>query len=129
MLSISHLPLLSVGFNCALGAKELRPHLEVISKNTEFLVSAHPNAGLPNAFGEYDQTAEEMGGFIEEFIASGFVNIIGGCCGTTPEHIAEIAKIAQKYQPRKAPKIEKMPRYSGLEPLIITKESTSNITS
>ncbi|MEQ8625186.1 MAG: methionine synthase [Vicingaceae bacterium] len=123
LLSISHLPLLSVGFNCALGAKELRPHLEVISKNTEFLVSAHPNAGLPNAFGEYDQTAEEMGGFIEEFIASGFVNIIGGCCGTTPEHIAEIAKIAQKYQPRKAPKIEKMPRYSGLEPLIITKES------
>lgn len=123
LLSISHLPLLSVGFNCALGAKELRPHLEVISKNTEFLVSAHPNAGLPNAFGEYDQTAEEMGGFIEEFIASGFVNIIGGCCGTTPEHIAENAKIAQKYQPRKAPKIEKMPRYSGLEPLIITKES------
>ena len=123
LLSISHLPLLSVGFNCALGAKELRPHLEVISKRTEFLVSAHPNAGLPNAFGEYDQTAEQMGGFIEDFISSGFVNIIGGCCGTTPEHIKEIAKIARKYPPRKAPVIEKLPRFSGLEPLIITKQS------
>jgi len=100
LLSISHLPLLSVGFNCALGAKELRPHLEVVSKNTEFLVSAHPNAGLPNAFGEYDQSAEEMGGFIEDFIASGFVNIIGGCCGTTPAHIAALKKLADEYKPR-----------------------------
>ena len=123
LISISHLPLLSVGFNCALGAKELRPYLETVANKTEFFTSAHPNAGLPNAFGEYDQSAEQMGGFIEDFISSGFVNIIGGCCGTTPEHIAEIAKIAQKYQPRKKPTIEKLPRYSGLEPLTIFKES------
>jgi 5-methyltetrahydrofolate--homocysteine methyltransferase len=123
LVSISHLPLLSVGFNCALGAKELRPYLETVSNKTEFFTSAHPNAGLPNAFGEYDQTAEQMGGFIEDFVSSGFVNIIGGCCGTTPEHIAEIAKIAQKYPPRKKPTIEKLPRYSGLEPLTIFKES------
>ncbi|KAA3645955.1 MAG: methionine synthase [Bacteroidetes bacterium] len=123
LISISHLPLLSVGFNCALGAKELRPYLEIVSNKTEFFVSAHPNAGLPNAFGEYDQTAEQMGGFIEEFIQSGFVNIIGGCCGTTPEHIAEIAKIAQKHKPRKKPIIDKLPKFSGLEPLTIFKES------
>ena len=123
LISISHLPLLSVGFNCALGAEELRPYLEVISNKTEFLVSAHPNAGLPNAFGEYDQTADQMGGFIEEFIQSGFVNIVGGCCGTTPEHIAAIAEIAQKYSPRKKPKVDKLPRYSGLEPVTIFKGS------
>ena len=79
LLSISHLPLLSIGFNCALGAKELRPYLDLIAQKTDFFVSAHPNAGLPNAFGEYDQTAAQMGGFIEDFIQSGFVNIIGGC--------------------------------------------------
>ena len=123
LISISHLPLLSVGFNCALGAKELRPYLETVANKTEFFTSAHPNAGLPNAFGEYDQSAEQMGGFIEDFISSGFVNIIGGCCGTTPDHIAEIAKIAQKYPPRKKSTIEKLPRYSGLEPLNIFKES------
>lgn len=123
LISISHLPLLSVGFNCALGAKELRPYLETISNNTEFFTSAHPNAGLPNAFGEYDQTAEQMGGFIEEFISSGFVNIIGGCCGTTPEHIKEIAEIAQKYPPRTQPVINKLPRYAGLEPLTVYKDS------
>ncbi len=123
LISISHLPLLSIGFNCALGAKELRPYLETVANKTEFFTSAHPNAGLPNAFGEYDQTAEQMGGFVEDFISSGFVNIIGGCCGTTPEHIAEIAKIAQKYTPRKRATIEKLHRYSGLEPLTIFKES------
>ncbi len=123
LISISHLPLLSVGFNCALGAKELRPYLEVISNSTDFFISAHPNAGLPNAFGEYDQSAEQMGGFIEDFIQSGFVNIIGGCCGTTPEHIQRIAEIAIKYPPRILPKIDKLPRYSGLEPLTIRKES------
>ena len=123
LISISHMPLLSIGFNCALGAKEMRPHLEVISDKTEFFTSAHPNAGLPNAFGEYDQDAAEMGGFIEDFIKSGFVNIIGGCCGTTPEHISKIAEIAAKYPPRKPSKQEPLPRYSGLEPLEIFKES------
>lgn len=123
LISISHLPLLSVGFNCALGAEELRPYLETVALKTDFFVSAHPNAGLPNAFGEYDQTAVQMGGFIEDFISSGFVNIIGGCCGTTPDHIEEIARIAAQYPPRQQAKIEKLPRYSGLEPLTIFKES------
>jgi 5-methyltetrahydrofolate--homocysteine methyltransferase len=123
LTSISHMPLLSVGFNCALGAEELRPYLEVISNKTEFLVSAHPNAGLPNAFGEYDQTASQMGGFIEDFIQSGFINIVGGCCGTTPEHITAIAEVAKKYKPREKPQIEKLPRYSGLEPVTIFKGS------
>ena len=119
LISISHMPLLSVGFNCALGAKELRPYLETVANKTEFFVSAHPNAGLPNAFGEYDQSDVQMGVQIEDFISSGFVNIIGGCCGTTPEHIQEIARIAQNYKPRQKPTIEKLPRYSGLEPLTI----------
>ena len=123
LLSISHLPLLSIGFNCALGAKELRPYLDLIAQKTDFFVSAHPNAGLPNAFGEYDQTAAQMGGFIEDFIQSGFVNIIGGCCGTTPDHIQQIAQIAQKYPPRIPQKKLELPNYSGLEPLVVFKES------
>jgi 5-methyltetrahydrofolate--homocysteine methyltransferase len=124
LISISHLPLLSVGFNCALGAKELRPYLEVLAEKTEFFVSAHPNAGLPNAFGEYDQTAGQMGGFIEDFIQSGFINIIGGCCGTTPDHIKEIARIAAEHPPRVPKKLEVLPNYSGLEPLVI-RENTN----
>ena len=123
LLSISHLPLLSVGFNCALGAEELRPYLEVLSDKTDFFVSAHPNAGLPNAFGEYDQTSGEMGGFIQDFIQSGFINIIGGCCGTTPDHIQRIAEIAAKHQPRKKNVANVLPNYSGLEPLIIRENS------
>ncbi|MAY84624.1 MAG: methionine synthase [Flavobacteriales bacterium] len=123
LISISHLPLLSVGFNCALGAEELRPYLEVLAEKTDFFVSAHPNAGLPNAFGEYDQTAGQMGGFIEDFITSGFINIIGGCCGTTPDHIREIARIAEKHPPRIAEKQKVLPRYSGLEPLVIRKNT------
>lgn len=123
LISISHLPLLSVGFNCALGAEELRPYLKVISDQTSFFTSAHPNAGLPNAFGEYDQTAGQMGGFIEDFIQNKFINIIGGCCGTTPEHISEIAKIAERYSPRVPAKRDDLPNYSGLEPLKIFKES------
>lgn len=123
LISISHLPLLSVGFNCALGAEELRPYLKSISERTSFFTSAHPNAGLPNAFGEYDQTADQMGGFIEDFIQNGFINIIGGCCGTTPEHIAAISKIAEKYAPRVPAEEDRNPKYSGLEPLKIFKES------
>jgi 5-methyltetrahydrofolate--homocysteine methyltransferase len=101
LISVSHIPLLSVGFNCALGANLLQPHLEAIASKTQFAVSAHPNAGLPNAFGEYDETAEEMADQIEEYLKKDLINIIGGCCGTTPEHIAEIAELATKYQPRK----------------------------
>jgi 5-methyltetrahydrofolate--homocysteine methyltransferase len=101
LISVSHIPLLSVGFNCALGANLLQPHLEAIASKTQFAVSAHPNAGLPNAFGEYDETAEEMADQIEEYLKKDLINIIGGCCGTTPEHIATIAELATKYQPRK----------------------------
>ena len=101
LISISHIPLLSVGFNCALGANLLQPHVEAIAHKTNFAVSAHPNAGLPNAFGEYDETPEEMAAQIEEYLKKNLVNIIGGCCGTTPEHIKLIAKVAAKYEPRK----------------------------
>ncbi|WP_370408855.1 homocysteine S-methyltransferase family protein [Tenacibaculum dicentrarchi] len=101
LISISHIPLLSVGFNCALGANLLQPHLEAIASKTNFSISAHPNAGLPNAFGEYDETAQEMGNQIEEYFKKNLINIIGGCCGTTPEHIATISELAIKYPPRK----------------------------
>jgi 5-methyltetrahydrofolate--homocysteine methyltransferase len=101
LISVSHVPLFSVGLNCALGAKELRPYLKVLADNAPFYVSAYPNAGLPNEFGQYDQGAEEMAFQIEEFLKDGYINILGGCCGTTPEHIAAIAKVAEKYQPRK----------------------------
>ena len=101
LVSISHLNLLSVGFNCALGAKQLTPYLETISNNSEFYISAYPNAGLPNAFGQYDESPEFMAEQIREYAEKGLVNIVGGCCGTTPDHIAEIAKIVKNYQPRK----------------------------
>jgi len=101
LISVSHIPLFSVGFNCALGANLLQPHLEAIANKTDFAVSAHPNAGLPNAFGEYDETPEEMVEQIEEYFKKNLINIIGGCCGTTPDHITVIAKVASKYQPRK----------------------------
>lgn len=102
LISISHAPLFSVGLNCALGADQLRPYLQVLSRNTEFNISAHPNAGLPNAFGEYDQTPDEMAELIKEYLDLGLVNVIGGCCGTSPEHIKAIADIAKDYEPRKA---------------------------
>ena len=102
LISVSHIPLLSVGFNCALGANLLQPHLEAIANKTDFAISAHPNAGLPNAFGEYDETPDEMGEQIEEYLKKDLINIIGGCCGTSPEHIRVIANIAAKYKPRRA---------------------------
>lgn len=100
LISISHIPMLSVGFNCALGASQLTPHLEVLAQKANFGVSAHPNAGLPNAFGEYDETPEQMAEQIKEYMEKNLVNIIGGCCGTTPEHIKAIADLAKKYTPR-----------------------------
>ena len=100
LISISHIPLLSVGFNCALGANLLQPHLEAIASKTDFAISAHPNAGLPNAFGEYDESPDEMAGQIEEYLKKNLINIIGGCCGTTPDHITAIAEVASKYEPR-----------------------------
>lgn len=101
LTSISHIPLLTVGFNCALGAEQLKPYLKRLSYETEFYTSAHPNAGLPNAFGEYDQTPEEMQQLIEDYLRDDLINIIGGCCGTTPDHIKAIAEVAKKYNPRK----------------------------
>ena len=101
LISVSHMNLLSIGLNCALGAEMMRPYLQVLDKKAPFGISAHPNAGLPNEFGEYDETPEMMGAQIEEFMNEGLVNIIGGCCGTTPEHIKVIADLAAKYQPRK----------------------------
>lgn len=101
LISVEHMPLLSIGLNCALGAKELRPYLQVLNKNARFNISAHPNAGLPNEMGEYDQTPEMMAQQIEVFLKEGLLNIVGGCCGTTPEHISAIANLAAKYQPRR----------------------------
>ncbi len=119
MNSVSHIELLSIGLNCSLGAKEMRPYLaEMASKATGY-VSAHPNAGLPNQFGEYDESPEIMGNQIHDFLDSGFVNIIGGCCGTTPEHIREFAKFAGKAEIRKPHVHEHKLRLSGLEPLTV----------
>ena len=101
LISVSHMPLLTVGLNCALGASMMRPYLQVLNTKSEFGVSAHPNAGLPNEFGKYDETPEMMGEQIKEFLDEGLINIIGGCCGTTPEHIKVIADLAKKYSPRK----------------------------
>ncbi|AMC10884.1 5-methyltetrahydrofolate--homocysteine methyltransferase [Lutibacter profundi] len=101
LISVSHIPLLTIGFNCALGANMLQPHLEAIANKTPFGISAHPNAGLPNHFGEYDETPKEMAMQIEEYLKKNLINIIGGCCGTTPVHIKAISEIAAKYKPRK----------------------------
>ncbi len=121
--SLAHARPLSMGLNCALGAKELRQYVQEMSRVANCFVSAHPNAGLPNEFGEYDQTAEEMVQIVEEFAASGFLNIIGGCCGTTPAHIKALADVMVKYPPRAIPDIEPACRLSGLEPFNITKDS------
>lgn len=101
LISVSHIPLLSIGFNCALGAKQLTPHLEVLAQKTDYGVSAYPNAGLPNAFGEYEQSPEAMAEQTREYLEKGLVNILGGCCGTTPAHIKAIAEVAKDYKPRK----------------------------
>ena len=101
LISISHIPLLSVGFNCALGAQQLKPYLKQLAHNTSFNISAHPNAGLPNAFGQYDETPKEMQAQIKEYLDENLINIIGGCCGTNPEHIKLIAEVAKEYKTRK----------------------------
>lgn len=100
LISVSHVPLFSVGLNCALGAKELRPYLQVLAKEAPFYVSAYPNAGLPNAFGGYDETAEQMAAATKEYLELGLINILGGCCGTTPDHIRCFAEVAKNYKPR-----------------------------
>jgi len=104
LISVSHVPLLSVGLNCALGAKELRPYLKVLAQQAPFFVSAYPNAGLPNEFGQYDQGANEMADQVRDFLKEGMLNILGGCCGTTPEHIAALAQMAAGFKPRRIEK-------------------------
>ncbi|HWB62970.1 MAG TPA: methionine synthase, partial [Chitinophagales bacterium] len=122
-ISIKHANLLSVGLNCALGAKDMRPYLETLSNVAHTWVSVYPNAGLPNAFGGYDETPQMMASDIEDFCKSGFVNIVGGCCGTTPDHIKHFAQVAAKYQPRKKPQRYRFMQLSGLEPVTLTPES------
>jgi 5-methyltetrahydrofolate--homocysteine methyltransferase len=121
--SVSHVDLLSVGLNCALGAKDMRPYLEELSTKSPFYVSAYPNAGLPNQFGEYDEDAHTMGHQIEDFLTAGFINIVGGCCGTTPDHIRRIAELARNVKPRKKPAPDTLMHLSGLEPFTLTPES------
>ncbi|WP_299285518.1 methionine synthase [uncultured Mucilaginibacter sp.] len=121
--SIRHANLLSVGLNCALGAKDMRPHLEELSQKADVYISAYPNAGLPNEFGAYDEVPHETAHLVEDFLQAGFVNIVGGCCGTTPEHIRCIAEKAAKYPPRQKPVIEPFMHLSGLEAVTITPES------
>ncbi|QHV96344.1 methionine synthase [Spirosoma endbachense] len=123
LYSVSHLPLLSVGLNCALGAELMRPYIQTLSKEAPFFTSAYPNAGLPNEFGEYDETPDMMALQIEDFIKSSFVNIVGGCCGSTPDHIRAIADVAAKYPPRQLPQPEPYQKLSGLEPLKITEQT------
>jgi 5-methyltetrahydrofolate--homocysteine methyltransferase len=123
LVSVSHFPLFSIGLNCALGAEQLRPFIEELSNKAPFYVSAHPNAGLPNQFGEYDQSASFMASVTEGFMKEGWVNIIGGCCGTTPAHIRKIADASGKYKPRLKPEIRKYTRLSGLEVLTVTPET------
>ena len=113
--SVRHVKPFSIGLNCALGAKEMRPHVATLSRIADAQVSAHPNAGLPNEMGEYDQDAAQMSALVGEFAASGLVNIVGGCCGTTPEHIHAIAEAVKGVKPRTAPEIEPRLRLSGLE--------------
>ncbi|GAB3737968.1 methionine synthase [Hymenobacter agri] len=122
--SIRHLPLLSVGLNCALGADQLRQYVQELSRISDVHISAYPNAGLPNAFGGYDESAQEFAALVEEYLKEGIVTVVGGCCGTTPQHIAELSKLAEKYQPRQLPsELTPSTRLSGLEPFTIREES------
>ncbi|HET6473091.1 MAG TPA: methionine synthase [Pseudomonadales bacterium] len=122
-ISISHAQPLIAGLNCALGAEQLRPHVEAMAHAADCFVSVHPNAGLPNEFGGYDQTPAHMAKLIGEFAASGMVNLVGGCCGTTPDHIAAIAAAVERCAPRRVPELGKKLRLAGLEPLVIDDQS------
>ncbi len=121
--SVRHARPLAIGLNCALGAREMRPYVAELSRIADTFVSAYPNAGLPNAFGEYDEVAEQTAGIIREFAESGLVNLVGGCCGTTPEHVAAIARTVEGLAPRTVPTVEPAMRLSGLEPFTIDADS------
>jgi len=116
--SLKHLEPFSVGLNCSFGAEQLRPSVAEIGAVADTLVSVYPNAGLPNEMGEYDETAEHMAGLLEEWAKDGLINIVGGCCGTTPEHIRAIAETVAKYPPRHVPEVPHKMRLSGLEPFV-----------
>ena len=121
--AVSHADLLSVGLNCAFGARQLKPFVQELSRIAPLMVSVHPNAGLPNQLGQYDQPKEEMAAVVEEYMQQGLVNIVGGCCGTTPEHIALLADAAQRYAPRAIPNIAPMSAYCGLEVLTVERRN------
>src|SRR6188508_2908428 len=121
--AIRHAKPIAVGLNCALGAPEMRPYIAEMSRIADTFVSCYPNAGLPNAFGEYDESPEAQAGYIAEFAEAGLVNLVGGCCGTAPPHIAEIAKVVEGKAPRELPEIPVATRLSGLEPLNIDDDS------
>lgn len=116
--SMRHLKPFSIGLNCALGAELMRPYIAELAQVADCRISAYPNAGLPNAMGEYDESPHDMACKIEPWLADGLINIVGGCCGSTPDHIAHIASHAKKFKPRKLPKIERKMRLSGLEPFV-----------
>jgi 5-methyltetrahydrofolate--homocysteine methyltransferase len=117
--SVRHASPFSIGFNCALGAEQLRPYVSELSRISDTYMCVYPNAGLPNEFGEYDQTPQEMARLIESWASDGLINIVGGCCGTTPDHIRAIADSIKNEQPRIVPNIEKRMRLSGLEPFTL----------
>ncbi|ASB48856.1 methionine synthase [Alkalitalea saponilacus] len=123
IISVSHFTLFSIGLNCSFGARDLRTYVEELGRKTQCYISAYPNAGLPNQFGEYDETPEEMSPQIWDYLNNGLVNIVGGCCGTTPEHIAAFAKLVEDAKPHVPKKLEPTTMLSGLEPLVINPES------
>src|SRR5205085_9363516 len=118
-----HANLVSVGISCALGAKEMRPHVEELATRAPIFISCYPNAGLPNALGEYDETPQTMSALLKDFAENNWLNIVGGCCGTTPDHIRAIAETVKNLPPRVPPQIEKHLRLSGLEPLAVRPDS------
>src|SRR5690606_37344326 len=121
--SVAHCHPLSVGINCSLGATEMRPYIAELSRLAPMLVSSYPNAGLPNAFGGYDETPEQTAALLEDFVKQRFVNIVGGCCGTTPAHIKAIAEHVRELPPREVPTVEPVTRWSGLEPLVARQDA------
>jgi 5-methyltetrahydrofolate--homocysteine methyltransferase len=122
-ISVAHARPLSVGINCALGADDMRPYVEELSRVADTFTSCYPNAGLPNAFGGYDESPEHMAGLLGEFGRAGWLNLVGGCCGTTPEHIAAIGEALRDVAPRSIPEVPRLPRWSGLEPMVVRPDS------
>src|SRR5690606_8507985 len=121
-ISMMHTRPLTIGINCGLGAEQMRPHMQSLSRIAAVATSCYPNAGLPNAFGEYDQSPEVMGQLLGDFASEGWVNMIGGCCGTTPAHIRAIADQVRDHAPRQIPEVDDLTRYSGLEPCVLRPE-------